>query len=650
MKEFGYSGEILKVDLSGGSTSRLPANEYTDKYIGGRGLAARLYWEMAPAAVKSGDPENCLICAAGPVTGFFGLAGCRWIMSGKSPAREPESYTYGNLGGKFGPTLKAAGYDALVVTGRAQKPVYIFLHDGVVETRDASELWGKTTFDTADRLHEIHGKGVSVLSIGPAAENRVVFATALADGGASISSGLGSVLGSKLLKAIVVAGAGKPVAAYPEKLEQLIAGMREMRGSVFQGPSPWGVPGITVRENCYGCGIGCNRQSYIADNERRYKSFCQATGVYSKPVIDYYGRINHEVRMKAMRLCDAYGLDTVVMNPMILWLIDCFREGLLSEEQTGLPLAKAGSEEFITVLTEKIARREGFGELLAEGSLKTAQALGGKAGKLLSKYIATNANETKDYDPRLILTTGLFYATEPRRPVSQLHAVAGNTLIMWCNWLKGAPGAFLSTGDMIELSKRFWGGPLGADFSTYEGKALAAKTVQDRSHVQESLILCDVHWPMNLTSAEYHGGHVGDSSLESQIFSAITGKQTSEQELYVFGERMGNVQRAILLRQGWGGRKGDRLLDYFFQEPLKQGDIFYNPDALMPGPRGEIISKIGSIVDHAEFERVKGEYYQLRGWDSDTGYPSRSKLEQLGLKDVCEDLDSRGLLGKDRIP
>jgi len=640
--EFGYAGEILKVDLSNGKATRLPTADYTSKFLGGRGVAAKLYWDMVLPDTEAMEPGNCLIYATGPTTGFFGFAGCRWTICGKSAARHPESFTYGNLGGKWGPALKYAGYDALVVQGQADQPVYLFIHDGTMEIKDASALWGKSAFDTRDSIRAELGKETSVLSIGPAAENMVAFATALADGGASVSAGLGSVMGSKRLKAVVVAGDKRPRAAYPERLQRLVEHIKSIRGSAFEGPSQWGVPGITIRENCYGCGIGCSRQTYSGEKGRRFKAFCQATGVYAKPAMDYYGEWN-EVQLRAIRLCDGYGLDTAVMQPLILWLLDCYRENLVSEEETGLMLSSAGSAEFIETLTRKIAFREGFGDVLARGTLKAADSLGEKTKELTSKYIATGANETKDYDPRLISTTGIFYATEPRRPISLLHAVSGNTLIMWADWARGMKGAYFSTDDLRGVAARFWGGPLAADFSTYDGKALAAKTAQDRTYVQESLVLCDIHWPM--MAVNYSGVHVGDPSLESQIFSAITGRETDEVALYQIGERIFNLQRAILLRQGWGGRKGDRLLDYFHQEPLKKGDVFFNPDALMPGQDGKIISKIGSVVDLEEFEKMKSEYYQLRGWDVETGFPTRAKLNELGLGDITSDLERRGILG-----
>jgi aldehyde:ferredoxin oxidoreductase len=642
MSESGYAGRILTVDLSDDSWRESATADYASRFLGGRGIAARLFWETAHPGTGAFEPENCLVYANGLVTGFFGLAGCRWIMCGKSALHQPEAFSYGNLGGKWGSALKYAGYDALAVKGRAEKPVYLYIHDGVVETKDAAALWGLSSFDTIESIRAELGKGVSVLAIGEAAENLVIFATALADAGASVSGGMGSVMGSKKFKAIAVAGDKRPKAADPDKLKQIADIVKKIRASTFNAPSPWAVPGLTRPENCYGCGVGCSRQSYKGEDGRRYKSFCQASGIYTMAAMNYYGEPN-EVPLMAVRLDDGYGLDSAVMGPLINWIIECYREGIISEEETGLPLSEAGSAEFIQTLTRKISLREGFGDVLANGTLAAAATLGEKAEELLRKNIATSTSETRDYDPRLILTTALMLATEPRRPISQLHGISGNTLISWCSWAREMEGAFFSTDDLRLAAERFWGGERAVDFSTYEGKALAAKKVQDRSCAQESLVLCDVHWPMMVTSAGNPAGHVGDPALESRLYSAITGKETAEDELYQIGERIFNLQRAIQLREGWGGRDGDGLLDYFFTNPLKQGDVFFNPDAIMPGPDGKIISRLGKVLDRSGFERMKDDYYQLRGWDTKTGLPTSARLEELSLSDVSKDLKDRGL-------
>ena len=356
MANCGYAGAILKVDLSSGKIEMEETSNHAARFVGGRGIAAKLYWDMAPDDARALDPGNCLIFATGPTTGFSGIAGCRWQMCGKSPVHDPEAFSYANLGGKWGSALKAAGFDAVAVQGRADKPTYLYIHDSLVEIRDASFLRGQSTFDTIDTIRSELKRDVSVVTTGPAGENRVVFATTFANGGASGGSGFGAVMGSKNLKAVAVAGEAIPAAADPERLQRITDRIRELKGNAKERPSPWSVPGVTFAEDCHGCTIGCFRQVHKAEKGRTYKAFCQQAGVYSKPVQDRFGGWN-EVQLKAVRLCDAYSLDSAMMAPLILWLIDCFRQGLIDERQTGVPLSQAGGPEFIEKLTAKIAYR-----------------------------------------------------------------------------------------------------------------------------------------------------------------------------------------------------------------------------------------------------------------------------------------------------
>jgi len=640
MPEFGYAGQILKVDLSSGKSSKQPSSDYTDKYIGGHGVAARLYWEMAPPEAKATDPENCLIAASGPVAGFPGFAGSRWKLCGKTPLGDPESFSYCNLGESWGSILKFAGYDALAVQGKADKPVYIYIHDDKAEIRDASHLRGQSTFDASDNLKAELGKGVSVLTIGPAGENLVPFSIVLAEGNASGSGGLGAAMGSKNLKAIAVAGDKRPVAADPEKVRKMVNLIHKGRPKIDM-PSMWAIPGLTRRHACYGCGIGCSREIYKAEKGRSYKSLCQASDVYSAQSMRYSGK-RDGAHLLGTRLCDGYGLDSSVMQSMLEFIEACYQEGLIDEKKTGLPLSKIGSPEYIQELTRKISFKEGFGATLAKGIIAAAGSIGTRANDMLHMFVATRGSEKKDYDPRLLITTALCYATEPRRPIQQLHEVSSVNM-MWLGMGPNAkPGAMFSTENYRKVAEKLWGSAAAADFSTYEGKALAAKMLQDRVFAKESLVLCDLRWTMT-QSARVLGTTI-DNIMESQVYSAITGKEIDDAELAKMGERIFNLQRAILLRQGWQGRKGDRIMDYLFTEPLKKGEMFFNADALMPGQNGEIISRVGAVIEKDKFEKMKTEYYGYRGWDAITGFPTKAKLTELKLDDVAADLAGRGLI------
>ena len=181
MTEYGYAGNILKLDLSNRDIRKIPTDDYSERFLGGHGIAAKLYWDMVPPQTRVYDEENCLICASGPVAGFPGFAGFRWKVCGKSVEGDRESFSYCNLGEKWGSFLKFNGYDALTIRGVAEKPTTIFINDNSIEYKDASSLWGKSTFEAIDTLKAVYGKNVSVLTIGPAAENLVPFATMLTD-------------------------------------------------------------------------------------------------------------------------------------------------------------------------------------------------------------------------------------------------------------------------------------------------------------------------------------------------------------------------------------------------------------------------------------------------------------------------------------
>jgi aldehyde:ferredoxin oxidoreductase len=198
----------------------------------------------------------------------------------------------------------------------------------------------------------------------------------------------------------------------------------------------------------------------------------------------------------------------------------------------------------------------------------------------------------------------------------------------------------MSTDLVRWIGKTFWGSEEAADFSTYEGKALAAKKIQDREYAKESLILCDFAWPIK--DVDCSEDHKGDPTIENRIYSAVTGRETDEAGLNTIGERVFNLQRAILTREGRVGRGADRIHEMFYTVPLQEA--FLNPECLVLGQGEETISRKGAVVDREQFEAMKTEYYQLRGWDPVTGLQTKSKLHQLGLDDVAVDLGVRKVL------
>jgi len=309
----------------------------------------------------------------------------------------------------------------------------------------------------------------------------------------------------------------------------------------------------------------------------------------------------------------------------------CHAEGLLSEAETGLDLAKVGSLEFIEDLIRMTSYRRGFGELLALGAHGAARARGGGTEALFTR--------TDPYDPRYCTVNALLFPFETREPIQQLHE-AGLVLSQWSSWAKGVEGAHISSEVARGIAERFWGSAAAADMTTYDGKAGAAKRIQDRQLAKESLGVCD--WMFPLIDVPQGRDHVGDPTLEAAILSAASGVEHTQEDLARVGERVFNLQRAILLREGHRPLVDDVLPEEWHRQGIETHVA--DPDLLVPGPSGEVTTALGRRVDPPTFERIRDEYYELRGWDVPSGLQSRQLLRDLDLGDVADDLAARDLL------
>jgi aldehyde:ferredoxin oxidoreductase len=228
-----------------------------------------------------------------------------------------------------------------------------------------------------------------------------------------------------------------------------------------------------------------------------------------------------------------------------------------------------------------------------------------------------------------------------RYPIAELHEIS-RPVVAWIKWFKNKEGAYLSSDVIHAIAQKFWGSGVAADFSTYEGKALAAKIVQDREYVKDSLILCDFFWP--IMHSKYSENHVGDSSIESKLVSAVTGKESDENELYRLGERVFNLQRAILIREGHRGREDDKLPEFFYRVNYLTNRSDNNSESLVPGKDGQGISREGAVLDREKFEKLRDEYYSLREWEVASGRPTAATLRKLGLQDIARELGQRKLI------
>jgi len=338
----------LRVNLSTGDVDRVPTEDYVHLFLGGRGIAAKIYWDEVPPGIDAFDPENRLLFVTGPIAGVAGFASSRWQVCGMSPIHN--RFSYCNLGGSWGVHLKFAGYDGLVIYGKSDKPVYLWIDGDRVEIRDATHLMGTGAIYCREKLKEELGRAFRVVAVGSAGENRVVFASLVADDDSTGSSGLGAVMGSKGLKAIAVRGRGKIDVADPERVRKLRERLRLETKSRSTSILPSLVnPEKLKKDVCYGCGVGCMRSTYEGTSGKKGKFMCQASVFYEIRARRYYGELN-EVPFEATNLCDDYGVDTHAIETMIMWLSRCYQAKLLSDEQTGLPLSQIGGREFIVFL------------------------------------------------------------------------------------------------------------------------------------------------------------------------------------------------------------------------------------------------------------------------------------------------------------
>jgi aldehyde:ferredoxin oxidoreductase len=419
LQKGGWVGSILRVDLTTGKITESSTFDYVPKFLGGRGLGAKICWDAVPPEVSAFDPENRLIFATGPLQGTLAPSSGRFMVLGKAPQSGPtESFCRSGVGGHFAPELKWAGYDALVIQGKAPKPVYLFVYDHTAEILDAASLWGLDTYQAQHMLWKVHGERTRVMVIGKAGENRSRIACILTDtGDASGQGGFGGVVGSKNLKAIAVRGTGAVAVARPKDLMQTTRHIHKLFARKPAKSNPYEpdekgfkynicgggygrgslslLPGelhdlcqdsssgySQTPDGCFACPVSC-RSRVKGPDITGGVAFCAQSYMYLESMIDQPEKGYSKITWQAAKLADRLGINAYEVMAIIPWLADCYREKLITEQESGLPLAEIGSWNFISELLNKIADREGFGDLLAEGGQRAAAKLGGKAEKLL---------------------------------------------------------------------------------------------------------------------------------------------------------------------------------------------------------------------------------------------------------------------------
>ena len=619
----GYCGRILHVDLGERALrEELPDERFYRKYLGGWGFIAHELLARTPQGIDPLSPENPLVFAAGVVTGAAVPAGGRHAVGAKSPLTG--GFGEADVGGFWGREMKAAGYDAIVITGQSASPVYLWVHDGDAEIRDAAELWGKPTADVQRLLREDLGDPkIRVAQCGVAGENLVRYACIMHDvNRAAGRTGLGAVMGSKRLRAIAVRGTGFPEAADPDGLDQArdyILGLRDrwagfrehgtaggvlsmnevgrlptrnFREGQFEGAEK--ITGSTIterllvaRDTCYACPIACKRVvqsdgAYTVDPAYGGPEYETIAALGSSCGVDHLEAVAY-----GNQLCNAYGLDTISTGVTIAWAMECFERGLLTADDTdGLDLS-FGNHEAMTQLVEGIARRQGFGDLLAEGTLRAARAI----GRGTERYaVHTKGQEYPMHDPRFQFGLGIGYATSPTG-ADHMHNFHDAPLES-----EARAAQLQALGFLVD--------PMPRDTLPREKAAIAATIIRFQV-LMNCIGLC--------MFPPYRPHHVRD------ILAAVSGWDVTAIELLRVGERALALARVYNAREGFAA--ADDTHPPRFAEPL-------------PRPDGQ-----GVGLPAKEMAEAIDLYYELQGWDPVTGAPTPAKLTELGIPWAAESLD-----------
>ena len=615
----GYAGTILYVDLTSGKTHTETLSEETaKKYIGGIGLGMQLWLSNSKAGVDPLSAENPLVLALGPVSGtMFPTGGNGHAFISKSPATNGVAEAVSH--GTFGAELKRAGYDAIILTGKAEKPVYLWIDDDSVQLLDASQIWGKSPSETEDAVKaEIGDYYVRVASIGLAGEKQSKIANIINEKTrAAGRTGLGAVMGSKNLKAIAVRGTRDIVVAKPDEFIEMVKEFHErMKGPAAQKYRALGTPENIMIQNALFClptrnynnahfenaqkisGEALNKRyiaKIIACNSCAMRCEHVAT-IREGPYKGTLARMEYDnlwalgpncgvdkldAIIKAAELCTFYGIDATSAGVTVSFVMDCHQKGILTHEALGGLDAHFGNADALLQIIEKIGKREGIGAFLADGVKVAAEKIG-KGSMELAQQI--KGLEVTGYDLRSLKTTALGFAVSFR---GADHNRSGAYAID----LKGKV-------DRLKAEK---------------GRGKLVKDAEDVYALIDSLIICK-----NAKGTLYK-----ELDDMAKLYGLVTGYDITPEELRVAGERINTIAKLINVREGLS-RKDDTLPWKVMNQPI--------PD--------DGLAK-GAVVTQDELDLLLDDYYQARCWNSE-GVPTKAKLQELGMQDYLSIIDGRG--------
>jgi len=621
----GHWGKALRVDLSSGSmTEEALDATYLRRYVGGWGFIAHTLLTELSVGIDPLGPENRLVFTTGPLTGQALAGGGRHMVGAKSPLTG--GFGASECGGHFGAELKRTGWDTIIIQGASERPVYLWIDDDNAELRPAEDLWGRETYDVQERIRdELGDRRIRVAQCGIAGQNLVPLANIVHDATrAAGRTGLGAVMGSKRLLAVAVRGSRRPKAADPERTREIgqwfrdhyqetgsavfstLGTMRMVRALQEAGGLPTrnfregqfeGFEKISAeaqmeqitlrRDTCFGCPVRC--KWVVEVDDERYP----VEPEYGGPEYETTGAFGHNcgvddirVTARANRLCNAYGLDTIGTGVTISFAIECYERGLIGPEDTGGLHLRFGDGDAVLALIEQIARREGLGALLAEGSRRAARKIGPEA---MAYAVQIKGQEVAMHDPRVKFGHGLGIAVSPTG-ADHMHSVHDS--------------GYETPGGIEGLM------PLGI---------LEPLPYDDLSVDKVRMVRYAMMWRVgyNLTGLCYF--HFYTPQQVANLVSAVTGWNTSVMELWLAAERAYDMARAFNAREGFGPQ--DDMLPPRLFEPLPAGP------------------KAGVAITKEEFVRARDCFYALMGWDPETAAPTRAKLEDLGVGWVADLLE-----------
>lgn len=591
--------------------------EVAEQYIGGRGLAIRYLIKNLKPKIDPLGEENILVISTGPLTGTLAPSSARYTIATKSPLTGVIGYA--NSGGHFAPELKYAGYDAIIIKGKAKSPKYLLIQDEKVSIEDASHLWGKDTWETDKILKsEYESSNLQILSIGQAGENKVLYAAIMNNlSRAAARTGVGAVMGSKNLKAIAVSGSGFVEVHNPEEfieftnktLEKIyddpaypslsdygtsfLVDLAYLGGGLATNNNQFGVfdgyDGISAEtfyekykvksDSCFACPIHCGKYSKV--EEGKYAGIEGGSPEYESIVClgSKCGIGDLATIIYANDLCNRYGLDTISLGDTVAFAMEAYEKGVLKKEDTdGIDLTW-GNQDALIELIHKIARREGFGDLLADGTKIASE----KINKGSEEYaLHVKGMEPPAYDVRTAKAFGLGWATA-NRGADHLSALPNFELL----------------GYPKEKGVEWFGSEKAVDPYAWESKARMTVWHENFGAVVDSAEMC------KYTCFSAYAVKPDDMT---KFLSYATGMELSEEKVMEIGERIYNLERLFNEREG-KAKDSDYLPKRFTEEPLPSGPA-----------KGQVV----------ELDKMLKEYYEIRGWVN--GAPKKEKLKELGIE------------------